>query len=62
MNSSCPNCNAKLSCGCQKRSASNGAQGCTNCITSLELSLKSNPGSSSRTPSNVKVLFTPPKK
>jgi hypothetical protein len=28
----CPNCNAALSCGCQKRVASNGKQCCTNCI------------------------------
>lgn len=62
MSAICPNCNAKLSCGCQRRSASNGAQGCTNCITSLELSLKSNPGSGSTAPTNVKVLYTQPKK
>jgi len=28
----CPNCKAKLTCGCQKRSAPNGKQCCSNCI------------------------------
>jgi hypothetical protein len=28
----CPNCGRTLSCGCQKRTLPNGAQGCTNCL------------------------------
>jgi len=28
---SCPNCGTSLGCGCQKRTLSNGAQGCVNC-------------------------------
>ena len=40
--SKCPNCSANLSCGCQKRTASNGASGCTACISSLESKLKNN--------------------
>lgn len=35
----CQNCRNKLSCGCQKRTASNGAQVCSNCITSYESNL-----------------------
>jgi hypothetical protein len=35
-NTSCANCGARLSCGCQRRQASNGASACTNCLTSLE--------------------------
>lgn len=35
----CPNCLATLSCGCKKRTASNGAQVCTACIASYELKL-----------------------
>lgn len=62
MSATCPNCKAKLSCGCQKRSASTGAQGCTNCIASLELSVKNSPSSNSLEASNVKVLFTRPTK
>ena len=38
--SKCPNCGAKLSCGCQKRKASNGTQVCSNCISKYETSLK----------------------
>lgn len=32
----CINCGATLSCGCQQRTASNGAAVCTNCVTSYE--------------------------
>jgi hypothetical protein len=35
-NSSCPNCKATLSCGCQRRQASNGGQVCSNCLSSYE--------------------------
>jgi len=38
----CPNCGAKLSCGCKLRKASNGKQGCTGCIPGLEKELKKN--------------------
>ena len=38
--SQCPNCKAKLSCGCQKRVASNGAAVCSMCITAYENMLK----------------------
>ena len=34
--SSCPNCGAKLSCGCQKRTLPNGKQGCSSCITKAQ--------------------------
>jgi hypothetical protein len=33
--SSCPNCGAKLSCGCQKRTLPNGKQGCSSCATKV---------------------------
>ena len=36
----CPNCQSLLSCGCQKRTASNGRTVCQNCITSYETHLK----------------------
>ena len=38
----CPNCKAKLSCGCQKRKASNGQQVCANCLAKYEAQLKNN--------------------
>ena len=34
--SSCPNCGAKLSCGCQKRTLPNGKQGCSSCATKVQ--------------------------
>jgi len=39
-NSSCPNCGARLSCGCQRRQASNGAAACTSCVAALEQKIK----------------------
>ena len=36
----CSNCNKNLSCGCQKRKASDGKAVCTNCVNSYEASLK----------------------
>ena len=32
----CPNCNAPLSCGCQKRTASDGKQVCSSCVAAYE--------------------------
>jgi hypothetical protein len=34
--SKCSNCGATLSCGCQKRKASNGTSACANCIGKIE--------------------------
>lgn len=36
----CPNCGAKLSCGCQRKTASDGKQGCVKCILVYEQKLK----------------------
>ena len=36
----CPNCHANLSCGCQKRRASNGTMVCSMCIGSYEAKLR----------------------
>ena len=44
MNAICPNCKAKLSCGCQRRSASDGAAVCTLCITQYESTLRTTKG------------------
>lgn len=38
--SSCPNCGAKLSCGCQKRTLANGKTGCTNCASRVDSAAK----------------------
>lgn len=36
----CSNCNSQLSCGCQKRTASDGKQVCTSCSAAYENKLK----------------------
>lgn len=36
----CNNCKTTLSCGCQQRTASDGKQVCSNCISSYENKLK----------------------
>jgi len=33
--STCANCGAKLSCGCQKRTLPNGKSGCANCASKI---------------------------
>jgi transcription elongation factor Elf1 len=38
--SQCSNCNQTLTCGCQKRNASNGVQVCSNCLSSYESQIK----------------------
>jgi len=38
----CSNCKANLSCGCQKRVASDKTSVCSNCLSKYEASLKSN--------------------
>lgn len=36
----CPNCNAIITCGCQKKVSSDGKQVCSTCITAYENTLK----------------------
>lgn len=36
--STCPNCGSKISCGCQRRTAKDGKQMCSNCIAEYEQS------------------------
>jgi len=40
MASICGNCGGRISCGCQKRTASDGKQVCTRCIVKYEARLK----------------------
>lgn len=35
----CPNCKKTLTCGCQKKKASDGKDVCVNCISAYENSL-----------------------
>jgi hypothetical protein len=36
----CPNCGAAITCGCQRRTASDGKQVCSNCIAIYEKQLQ----------------------
>lgn len=36
----CPNCTSKITCGCQKRLASDGKYVCSKCISDYEEQLK----------------------
>lgn len=63
MSAVCPTCHSALSCGCQKRRASNGVTVCTLCQARYEQELKAKqninkPGTSS--PTNVKATYIPP--
>jgi hypothetical protein len=57
MATKCSNCKATLSCGCQRRTASNGVSVCTNCLANYEKSLKkSTESSNSIDPTGVHVV------
>jgi len=57
----CNNCRKTLGCGCQKRTASNGTPCCTSCVTAYETKIKKIIPTSTQ-PTNVSVIYTPPKK
>ena len=57
----CPNCGAGMSCGCQKRAASNGATACSSCINSLEATLKGEKNTIARAASTVQRNKAPQK-
>ena len=40
MSTNCPNCNARLSCGCQRRTASDGKAVCSMCLVKYENTIK----------------------
>lgn len=58
--STCSNCKTKLSCGCQKRTASNGMSVCSNCLPQYEAKLKGpKPGPTPPSaPSNISVTYS----
>jgi hypothetical protein len=51
----CTNCNAKLSCGCQKRVASDGKQVCSSCVSSYEQKLKAIKEANANHPDNLNI-------
>lgn len=38
--SQCPNCKSQLSCGCQRRTASDGTSVCSSCLSAYESKLQ----------------------
>lgn len=61
----CTNCGAKLSCGCQKRTASDGRAVCGSCISAYELNInkiKVDTSPANNKPSNVSIFYNAPKK
>ncbi len=62
MSSICTNCQARLSCGCQKRVASNGVSVCSTCLAGYEAKISGGrhagtPVSPSTNPTNVTVMY-----
>jgi transcription elongation factor Elf1 len=55
--SQCANCGNQLSCGCQRRTASNGTQVCSSCLSAYETSLQQK-SSSNSVDSSVLNTFT----
>ena len=59
--STCPNCKKKLSCGCQKRKASNGREVCSNCLTSYEATFNNKSENLTGTTSATEIRDSSPK-
>lgn len=57
----CLNCNAKLSCGCQKKVATDGKQVCSSCLTSYQKKINA-ANATSNSVTSVKAKFNPSKK
>jgi hypothetical protein len=53
--STCSNCKTKLSCGCQKRTASNGVSVCSTCLPRYEAALKTE--KTTTAPTNVSISY-----
>ena len=58
--SACLNCGTKLSCGCQKRTASDGKSVCGTCLSSYEAGLKKI-GTPPTETKNVNIFYKKPK-
>lgn len=58
----CGNCSATITCGCQKRTASDGKSCCNNCIANYERKIKAPPPqppqNSGTTPGITNVTIT----
>ena len=54
-NSTCTNCGARMSCGCQRRQAKNGASACSNCVDALNAKLAAE--KLAETPTTIKPVW-----
>lgn len=52
----CSNCGAKLSCGCQKRVATDGKTCCTSCVGNYNNSLKRAPQQGASMAPNINIV------
>ena len=57
--SQCSNCNQTLTCGCQRRNASNGVQVCSNCLSSYESQIQVNSQPSVTIETETETKITP---
>lgn len=57
----CPNCKARLTCGCQKRVSKRGIAGCAKCVAGLNATQpKKTIVPKPNTPTNTKVVYKGP--
>lgn len=54
-NSTCANCGARMSCGCQRRQAVNGTSACSNCVDALNAKL--NAAQTAAAPTSVQTVW-----
>jgi hypothetical protein len=54
-NSTCANCGARMSCGCQRRTAVNGASACSGCVDALNA--KINATNAVANPTSIKPVW-----
>ena len=61
--STCPNCGSNLTCGCQKRVATDGTSVCTMCLNSYNshIANKKQGSSPNNEASNITLKYNPPK-
>lgn len=56
----CPNCKAKLTCGCQKRVSNKGVAGCAKCIGQLNTQPKQTTAPAPNAPTQTKAVYKGP--
>lgn len=54
----CPNCGTTITCGCQDRVASNGAECCQSCINTYELELSARRSAAAQNTPTLDENFT----